>query len=48
MMGLLTYQQSQANGYINYYNYYAGNQAGMVDMAKYKLWLAGNLNLTLQ
>lgn len=44
----MTYQQSQQNGYINYYNYDAGNKAGVVDMGKYKVWLQSNLNLILQ
>jgi RHS repeat-associated protein len=44
----MTYQQSQQNGYINYYNNITGNQAGAVDMDKYKAWLQSNLNLTLQ
>ncbi len=44
----MTYQQSQQNGYINYYNNTAGNKAGTVDIDKYKAWLQSNLNLTLQ
>lgn len=44
----MTYQQSQQNGYINYYNNNAGNKAGTVDMDKYKAWLQSNLNLTLK
>jgi len=44
----MTYLQSQQNGYINYYNNNVGNQAGTVDMDKYKAWLQSNLNLTLQ
>lgn len=44
----MTYEQSQQNGYINYYNNNVGNQAGTVDMDKYKAWLQSNLNLTIQ
>lgn len=44
----MTYQQSQQNAYINYYNNNAGNKAGTVDMDQYKAWLQSNLNLTLQ
>ena len=44
----MTYQQSHQNGYINYYSNIIGNQAGTVDIDKYKAWLQSNLNLTLQ
>ena len=49
----MTYAQSQQGQtdiqakYINYYNFYAGNKAGLVDMDKYKQWLKNNLGLSL-
>ena len=45
----MTYSTSQSQDpkYINYYNYYAGNKAGLVDMDKYKVWLQSNLSLTI-
>jgi len=44
----MTYEQSQQQGFINYYGVNVGNQAGTVDMDEYKQWLQSNLNLTLQ
>lgn len=41
----MTYQQSQQQGFINYYGVNVGNKAGTVDMDEYKQWLQSNLTL---